>query len=113
MFVYWIIGTFFDDLETLTLAVGLVRSFESVGSCLAFGIGAVKVSPMVNLVLAFAMFGLTIPATSFAVFLVPERPVNLRKLEDGSTSTSSESLGDASLATETAKVAEGIDGPRA
>lgn len=113
MFVYWIVGTFFDDIETLTLAVGLIRSFESVGSCLAFGIGAAKVAPMVNLVIAFVMFGVTIPATSMAVLLVPERPVNLRKLEDGTTSTSQEILGDAPLAGETAKVAEGIDGPRA
>ncbi|KAG9255715.1 major facilitator superfamily domain-containing protein [Emericellopsis atlantica] len=74
VFVYWIIGAFFDDLETLTLAVGIVRSFESVGSCLAFGIGAAKVAPMVNLVIAFAMFGITVPATTFAVLLVPERP---------------------------------------
>lgn len=91
MFVYWLIGAFFDDLETLGLAVGIVRSFESVGSCLAFGIGAAQVAPMVNLIIAFAMFGFTIPATSAVVFMVPERPVNLRKLEDedggGSTST--------------------------
>ncbi|KHE79109.1 hypothetical protein GE21DRAFT_1292689, partial [Neurospora crassa] len=92
MFVYWLIGAFFDDLETLGLAVGIVRSFESVGSCLAFGIGAAQVAPMVNLIIAFAMFGFTIPATSAVVYMVPERPVNLRKLEaedgGGSTSTS-------------------------
>ena len=79
MFVYWIIGTFYDDLETLTLAVGIVRSFESVGSCLSFGIGAAQVAPMVNLIIAFVMFCVTIPATSWAVFLVPERPVNVSK----------------------------------
>ncbi|KAM7212743.1 Major facilitator superfamily domain containing protein [Rhypophila decipiens] len=107
MFVYWIIGTFFDDIETLTLAVGIVRSFESVGSCLAFGIGAAQVAPMVNLVIAFVMFGITIPATSLAVLLVPERPVNLRKIEDGEESSSEENLGGGQ------KIAERIDGPRA
>ena len=86
MFVYWILGTFFDDIETLTLAVGLMRSFESVGSCLSFGIGAAKVKPMVNLIIAFVMFAITIPATLAATFLVPERPVDLRKLEDDSSS---------------------------
>ncbi|KAK4235637.1 hypothetical protein C8A03DRAFT_17650 [Achaetomium macrosporum] len=86
MFVYWIVGAFFDDIETLTLAVSLVRTFESVGSSVAFGIGASAASPMVNLVISFAMFGLTIPATSLVVFMVPERPVDLRKDEDGSTS---------------------------
>ncbi|KAK0636766.1 hypothetical protein B0T17DRAFT_89572 [Bombardia bombarda] len=109
MFVYWIIGTFFDDIETLTLAVGIVRSFESVGSCLAFGIGASSASPMVNLILAFAMFGLTIPATSLVVFMVPERPVVLRSGENGMIESSE---GDIKPA-EVIKVAGGIDGPRA
>ncbi|KAL1651405.1 hypothetical protein SLS58_000745 [Diplodia intermedia] len=84
MFVYWILGTFFDDIETLTLAVGLMRSFESIGSCLAFGVGAAKVSPMVNLIIAFVMFGITIPSTYAATLLVPDRPVDLRRAgEDG------------------------------
>ena len=75
MFVYWILGAFFDDIESLTLAVGLLRSFESVGSCLAFGIGAAKIDPMVNLIIAFVMFTITIPSTFAATFLVPERPI--------------------------------------
>lgn len=88
MFVYWILGTFFDDIETLTLAVGLMRSFESIGSCLSFGVGAAKVSPMVNLAIAFAMFGITIPSTYAATLLVPERPVDLRKSEEDEDVTS-------------------------
>ncbi|KAH6900201.1 DUF895 domain membrane protein [Thelonectria olida] len=80
MFVYWIIGAFFDDLETLTLSVGLIRSFESLGSCLSYGVGAAKVKGMVNLILAFVMFVVAIPATTIAVLLVPERPVNVAKV---------------------------------
>ncbi|KAK4183504.1 major facilitator superfamily domain-containing protein [Podospora australis] len=83
MFVYWIVGAFFDDLETLTLAVSIVRTFESLGSCISFGIGAAQVPPMVNLIIAFSMFAFTIPATSVVVFMVPERPVDIRKIEDG------------------------------
>jgi hypothetical protein len=79
MFVYWILGAFFDDIETLTLAVGLLRSFESVGSCISFGIGAAKIKPMVNLIVAFVMFAVTIPSTFFACFLVPERPIDERR----------------------------------
>ncbi|KAL2213560.1 MFS general substrate transporter [Sarocladium strictum] len=74
MFVYWIAGAFFDDLETLTLAVGIIRSFESIGSCLSFGIGAARVDPMINLIIGFVVFCITIPATTWVVFLVPERP---------------------------------------
>ena len=89
MFVYWIVGSFFDDIETLTLAVGIVRTFESVGSCISFGIGAANVAPMVNLIISFSMFAFTIPATTAVVFMIPERPINLRK-EDASTPATSE-----------------------
>ncbi len=86
MFVYWLVGSFFDDIETLTLAVGIVRTFESVGSCISFGIGAANVAPLVNLIISFSMFAFTIPATTAVVFMVPERPINLRK-EDASTTS--------------------------
>jgi len=76
MFVYWIIGTFNNDLETLTLTVGIVRSFESVGSALSFGLGAAKaLTPMTNLIIAFVMFVICIPTTSMVVFEVPEHPL--------------------------------------
>jgi hypothetical protein len=90
MFAYWLLGAFFDDIETLTLAVGLMRSFESVGSAVSFGIGAVKTKPMVNLIVAFVMFAFTIPSTFAAVYLVPERPVNARKLEEDASSVDTE-----------------------
>ncbi|KAH8887175.1 MFS general substrate transporter [Thozetella sp. PMI_491] len=106
MFTYWLMGTFFDDLETLTLGVGIIRSFESIGSCLAFGIGAAQVTPMVNLAIAFAMFGLTLPFTSWAVFLVPVRPELGRKELDDSSSGKLESD-----PVEVGKAAEAIDGP--
>lgn len=85
MFVYWIVGAYFDDLESLTFCVGIIRSFESIGSCLSFGIGAAKVAPMVNLIIAYVMFIIAIPATSYAVLLVPERPV-VAKLDDSDSS---------------------------
>lgn len=107
MFVYWILGAFFDDIETLTLAVGIVRSFESVGSCLAFGIGAAKVDPMVNLAIAFAMFGITVPATSWAVLLVPERPEQTKLLDESSSEGASVHADPVTVG----KAADAIDGP--
>lgn len=88
MFVYWILGVFNDDLETLTLTVGIVRCFESVGSCLAFGIGAAQISPMVNLIVAFVMFAVCIPTTSWVVFMVPEHPEAVPKDENSQTADS-------------------------
>lgn len=79
MFVYWIIGAFNNDLETLTLTVGIVRSFESIGSCLAYGIGAAKIPAMTNLIVAFVMFAICIPTTTALTFLVPEHPIDESK----------------------------------
>lgn len=77
MFVYWLIGAFNNDLETLTLTVGLVRSFESVGSAVSYGLGAASgVAPMTNLIVAFVMFVICIPTTSLVVFEVPKHPVD-------------------------------------
>ncbi|KAI1840760.1 hypothetical protein JX265_012955 [Neoarthrinium moseri] len=101
MFEYWLIGVFFDDLETLTLAMGLLRSFESAGNAVSYGVGAAKVSPMVNLIVAFAMFGIVVPATSWLVFLVPEHPID-------ASDASNEIVASAVVA----HVANGADSPR-
>lgn len=85
MFVYWLVGTFNNDIETLTLTVGIVRSFESLGSAVSFGLGAAHgVSPMANLLVAFVMFIICIPTTSLVVFEVPEHPVEKKKLIESS-----------------------------
>lgn len=75
MFVYWIIGTFNNDIETLTLTVGIVRSFESIGSAVSYGLGAAKLPPMTNLIVSFVMFFIAVPATSMVTFLVPDHPL--------------------------------------
>lgn len=74
IFVYWIVGTFDADVETITLSVGIVRAFESVGSALAFGIGAARVQPMVNLTIAFVAFAVCIVPTYMVTFMVPDHP---------------------------------------
>lgn len=107
MFVYWIIGSFFDDLETLTLAVGVVRSFESIGSCLSYGVGAAKVKPMTNLIVAFVMFVITIPSTYMATLLVPERPVDDSKRVAADDS----SIGETVDPVVVSKAADAVDGP--
>jgi hypothetical protein len=71
VYVYWIVGTFYDDVETLTLAVGIIRSFETVGWCLSFGLGAVKISSMANQTVAFVAFVIAIPPTLRLTWMVP------------------------------------------
>ncbi|KAL9097934.1 MAG: hypothetical protein Q9165_000260 [Trypethelium subeluteriae] len=74
MFVYWIVGTFDQDVSTLTLTVGILRSFESIGSTLANGIGALHIKPMTNLIVAFVLFVAAVPTTTWVTYLVPEHP---------------------------------------
>lgn len=97
MFVYWIVGTFNNDIETLTLTVGIVRCFESMGAALAFGLGAAKITPMVNLIVAFAAFSLAVPTTSLVVFQVPEHPdaVDATRLSDAESDVETETENEA------------------
>lgn len=83
MFVYWIVGVFFDDIEILMLVVSIVWMFESVGFCILFGIGVVKVLFMVNFVILFVMFGFIILVMLVVVFMVLERLIDLCKVEVG------------------------------
>ena len=85
VFVYWLMGTFDKDVETLTLTMGVIRSFESVGSALSNGIGAIRIKPMTNLIVAFVLFAVSVPTTAMLTFLVPDQPVDNTKLDDAST----------------------------
>ncbi|OJD26447.1 hypothetical protein ACJ73_02178 [Blastomyces percursus] len=72
MFVSCIVGTFTNNLENITWTVAIIRSFESAGSAISYGIGAAKTTPMVNLIVSFVIFGLTVIPTSLVAFMVPE-----------------------------------------
>jgi hypothetical protein len=91
IFVYWIVGTFDADVETVTLSVGIVRSFESLGAALAFGIGAARISPMINLAIAFVAFAICVPPTYMVTFMVPDHPRDSTKIGSETASTNRDS----------------------
>jgi hypothetical protein len=68
----------FHDNETFTLPVGLLCSFEPVGSCILFSIGAAKIKPIVNLIVELVMLVIPIPSMFAATTSVPGRPVDER-----------------------------------
>ncbi|KAL3441965.1 major facilitator superfamily domain-containing protein [Aspergillus insuetus] len=72
VFVYWLLGSLHEDLETINLAVGLMRTFESLGSTLSFAMGSARISPMKNLIVSFVLFVVAIPPTIAVTSLVPE-----------------------------------------
>jgi hypothetical protein len=49
---------------------------------------------MANLIVAFVMFTITIPSTSAATFLVPERPIDERMSDHGLAKTADGRLAD-------------------
>jgi hypothetical protein len=80
VFVNWMLGTFNNELETLTLSVGIMRAFESAGSAISFALGATsRVSTMTNLVVALVVYLICLPSTSLPAFEVPEHPVDGRR----------------------------------
>lgn len=93
IFCYYLIGSFHGDVQSATLAAGIVRSFESVGSAIAFGLGATRVSPMVNLIVAFVAFGLCVPPTAAVTFMVPEQPLDYSAVVEEADTYSARSEG--------------------
>ncbi|KAL2801706.1 hypothetical protein BJX63DRAFT_426571 [Aspergillus granulosus] len=73
VFLYWLLGSLHEDPETINLAVGLMRTFESLGSTLAFAVGSARISPMKNLIVSFVLFVVAIPPTIAVTWLVPEQ----------------------------------------
>jgi hypothetical protein len=89
VFVYWILGTFNNKLEALTLSVGMMRTFEYAGSAISSALGATsRVSPMTNLVVSLVVYFICIPSTSLLVLEVPEYAVDgLKPAGDANMST--------------------------
>ncbi len=72
--VFWLVGAFHADLESVTLGVGLINGFEALGATIANGLGAARISPMVDLAVAAAVFVCSIPTTLLVAWMVPECP---------------------------------------
>ena len=47
---------------------GILRSWESVGSAIAYGIGATDVSNLNQMIIGFALWGFTVPCTLMVIF---------------------------------------------
>ncbi|KAL1967161.1 hypothetical protein VTN77DRAFT_3452 [Rasamsonia byssochlamydoides] len=62
---------------SVIIFIGILRAFESVGSALSYGVGAVPSnSPMTNLIVSFVLFAAAVPTTTAVTFLVPDLPVD-------------------------------------
>ncbi|KAK1545559.1 hypothetical protein CPAR01_03061 [Colletotrichum paranaense] len=74
VWLYWTLGTFDVEADTIALSMGVLRSGESLGSALAYAVGSVRsASLMTNLVISVVVFYVGAPATTWAALLVRDR----------------------------------------
>lgn len=71
-FVYWTTGTFDYQAGGIERAMGLLRTFESVGSTFSYVIGATHWPNLNQGIFAFAVWVVCILPTTLAVLRVPE-----------------------------------------
>lgn len=73
VWLYWVLGTFDEDVNTLAHTTALLRAFESLGQAIPYGIGSNShVSLMTHLVLAAVTFWLSVPPTFWSAWLVTD-----------------------------------------
>lgn len=70
-FYYWILGTYPHTDGTMERAVGMLRTFESLGNCMAYVIGTTFWPNLNQCILSFALWVACIVPTTFAVLRVP------------------------------------------
>ncbi|CAK4034200.1 duf895 domain membrane [Lecanosticta acicola] len=73
VWLYWALGTFDSEVDTISLSMGVLRSCESLGQACAYGVGASKASLMTNLIVTVVVFFISAPATSWASHLINDR----------------------------------------
>ncbi|KAF4309865.1 MFS general substrate transporter [Botryosphaeria dothidea] len=74
VWLYWALGSFDTEADTIALSMGILRSGESAGQAFAYAVGSVKsASLMTNLIVAVVTFYVAVPFTTWAAFLVRDR----------------------------------------
>lgn len=70
-YLYWLLGAKKGTQENGEVArmTGIMRSWESIGSAVAYGVGATNVSNQNQMIVAFALWVGTIPFTLAVVFV--------------------------------------------
>ncbi|KUI73051.1 UNC93-like protein 2 [Cytospora mali] len=69
-YLYWLLGAKKGTQENgeVSRMTGIMRSWESIGSCIAYGIGATDVSNVRQMIVGIALWAFTIPFTLVVVF---------------------------------------------
>lgn len=91
-YIYWLLGAKKGTQKNgeVSRMTGIMRSWESIGSAIAYGIGASSVSNMNQMIIAFALWVFTIPPTLMVVFGKWDLAAESEEKEDDDESSGSE-----------------------
>jgi hypothetical protein len=69
-YIYWLMAEIKGAQQDGDIArtTGILRSWESIGSTIAYAVGATSWSNLNQMILGFSLWGITIPFTILAVF---------------------------------------------
>ncbi|KAJ4393246.1 hypothetical protein N0V93_002454 [Gnomoniopsis smithogilvyi] len=71
-YLYWLMGEIrgegTQENGGIARTTGILRSWESIGSTIAYAIGATGVSNMNQMIVGFVLWGVTVPFTLWAIF---------------------------------------------
>lgn len=71
--MYWVLGTFDSEIDTLALTASILRSGESLGSCISYATGSARsVSLMTNLIIAAVVWFASVPSTTYTSLKVAD-----------------------------------------
>lgn len=77
IWLFWALGTFDVEADSVSLSMGLLRAGESLGSALSYAVGATRdTSLMANLIISVAIFYVSAPFTTWSSHLIQDRLPN-------------------------------------
>ncbi|PWN48001.1 MFS general substrate transporter [Violaceomyces palustris] len=81
-FLYWLVGTMPHREGTITRSMGVLRSFESIGSTFAYVVGATHWVNLNQCILSFSLWLTCLVPATLAVRTVPDHEVRLGEEEE-------------------------------
>ncbi|KFY24054.1 hypothetical protein V491_02313 [Pseudogymnoascus sp. VKM F-3775] len=89
-YLYWLMGETGAEQKAgdISRTTGILRSWESIGSTFAYVVGATHWSNLNSMILAFALWAVTVPFTLVAVFGVWDKTKEVDSEGEGSESSS-------------------------
>lgn len=92
--LYWVLGSYDIEFDTLTLTASILRAGESLGSACSYGAGSSsKTSLMTCLIIAAVLWFAAVPSTTYSAWIVKDTdpegslPQDLTKEDSAALST--------------------------